>query len=78
MAEFAPISTILEFRLLDDGEILEGYLDGFHDAPDPTSGFSRSYWHGWRNGRVDAGLAEPDAAQLALDAAFRQDELFAN
>ena len=70
MTEFRPVSDIEEFRLLDDGEILEGYFDGFHGASSPGSDRSRSYWHGWRNGRVDAGLAEPDTAQLALARSF--------
>ncbi len=70
MSEFALVETVADFRLLDDGEILEGYFDGFHGAPTPGSDRSRAFWHGWRNGRVDAGLAEPDSAQLALERAF--------
>jgi hypothetical protein len=72
MAEFAPVITIADFRQLDDGEMLEGYFDGFHDSPPPGSDRSRAFWHGWRNGRVDAGLANPDLAQIALEYAFRQ------
>jgi hypothetical protein len=63
MAEFAPVETIADFRQLDDGEALEGYFDGFHGSPEPGSDRSRSFWHGWRDGRVDAGLTEPDCAQ---------------
>ncbi|MCQ8278077.1 hypothetical protein NFI95_06405 [Acetobacteraceae bacterium KSS8] len=70
MTEFLPVATISDFRLLDDGDVLEGYLDGVSAGPEPGSDRSRSYWHGWRNGRVDAGLARPDAAQIALDEAF--------
>lgn len=70
MAEFLPIETVGDFRCLDDGEVLEGYFDGFHNAPPPGSDRSRSYWHGWRNGRVDAGLAEADPPYLALRRAF--------
>jgi hypothetical protein len=70
MAEFAPVETILDFRQLDDGDTLEGYFDGFHGSPEPGSDRSRAFWHGWRNGRVDAGLAEPDCAQRALEQEF--------
>ena len=70
MAEFAPVRTIADFRLLDDGDILAGYFDGFHGSPEPGSDRSRSYWHGWRNGRIDAGFARPDAAQRALAQEF--------
>jgi hypothetical protein len=70
MSEFIPVRTIADFRTLDESDVMEGYLDGFHDGPAPGSDRSRAYWHGWRNGRVDAGLAEPDSAQLALDQAF--------
>lgn len=71
MAEFMPVESVAEFRQLDDGEILEGYFDGFHGSPAPGSDRSRSFWHGWRNGRVDAGLDLPDAAQRMLEEAFR-------
>jgi hypothetical protein len=71
MAEFASVRTVADFRRLDDGEILEGYLNGFHGSSEPGSDHSRAFWHGWRNGRVDAGLAEPDCAQLSLDQEFR-------
>jgi hypothetical protein len=75
MSEFALVETVADFRQLDDGEILEGYFDGFHGGAAPGSGRSRSFWHGWRNGRVDAGLAEPDAAHCALERAFRALEM---
>lgn len=70
MAEFASVTTVDEFRSLDDGDVLEGYLDGVSAMPAPGSDRSRAYWHGWLNGRVDAGLAQPDAAQIMLADAF--------
>ena len=70
MVEFRPVSDLDDFRRLDDGEILEGYFDGFHGGSMPGSDRSRAYWHGWRNGRVDAGVVEPDAAQVALASAL--------
>jgi hypothetical protein len=71
MSEFTPVETVAAFRLLDDGEILEGYFDGFHGGPVPGSDRSRSFWHGWRNGQVDAGRAEPDPAQRLLAREFQ-------
>lgn len=48
---------------LNEDECLAGYLAGLHDASEPGNDKSRSFHHGWRNGRVDRGHAEPDAAQ---------------
>lgn len=70
MAEFNPVQTVDDFRTLDDGEMLEGYLDGFHGEAAPDSSHSRSYWHGWRNGMVDSGRRSPDQAHLDLADAF--------
>ncbi len=70
MAEFLFVETVEDFRRLDDGEVLEGYFDGFHAVPAPGSDRSRSYWHGWRNGSIEAGYALPDQAYRALQEAF--------
>ena len=70
MAEFKPVQTVGDFRMLDDGETLEGYLDGFHGEAAPDSTRSRSYWHGWRNGMVDSARSLPDQAYLTLAEAF--------
>jgi len=70
MAEFQPVRTVDDFRTLDDGEMLEGYLDGFDGQATPDSTRSRSYWHGWRNGMVDSARYPPDQAYLALGKAF--------
>lgn len=70
MAEFSPVQTVDDFRTLDDGETLEGYLDGFHGEAAPNSSHSRSYWHGWRNGMVESARRSPDQAYLALAEAF--------
>jgi hypothetical protein len=71
MPEFKPVRTIDDFAALDEGDVLEGYLDGFHGAPLPGSNRSRAYWHGWCKGQVESGRREPDAAQLELDAGFK-------
>ena len=70
MAEFRPVSTIADFKNLDDGEMLEGYLDGFQGEPAPGSDRSRSYWHGWRNGMIESGRLEADQPYEMLAQAF--------
>jgi hypothetical protein len=72
MSKFCPVATLEEFNLLDEGEILEGYFDGFHDAPEPSLERSRSYRHGWLNGQVDNGNRDPDEAQEALNLEFER------
>lgn len=69
MTEFSPVRTVADFQNLDEGEMLEGYLDGFNNGPSPNSSHSRSYWHGWRNGMVDSHRQLPDCAfkELAQD-----------
>lgn len=66
MGEYQPVSTKIELALLDDGDIIAGYLAGLRGDSEPGSAFSRSYWHGWRNGCVDAGLRQTDDAQQQL------------
>ena len=70
MAEFNPVRTVEDFRTLDDGDVLEGYLGGFDGEPPPGSNRSRAYWHGWRNGMVDSARSLPDLAHIALAEAF--------
>jgi len=72
MAEFNPIRTVADFRTLDDAEVLEGYLGGFDGEAEPGNTRSRSYWHGWRNGRVDSARCLPDLAYMALAEAFSE------
>jgi len=67
---FQPVETVAEFRTLDEGDVLCGYLDGLSGTTCALGEVSRAYWHGWRNGLVDGGFAEPDSAQLKLDAQF--------
>lgn len=61
-----PVSTLAELELLDDAEMAEGYADGRAGEPEPGGNRGRAYWHGWRNGRVDGGYAQPDAAMIRL------------
>lgn len=66
----APVSTLAELDKLDDAEVVEGYFDGYKGEPEPKGNRSRSYWHGWRNGAVDAKRREHDAAQIELARAY--------
>lgn len=66
MTDRTPVTTLAELDALDKADMVEGYHDGAEGLAEPGNNRSRAYWHGWRNGRVDAGLAEKDAAQVAL------------
>ena len=68
MSEFAPVETLADLDTLDGDEILEGYLFAINnpDSPEPGSDRSRSFWHGWRNGKTDKGRAELDVHQQRL------------
>ncbi len=66
MSEFLRVRTAADFRTLDESEMLLGYMEGFEGSPPPCSGASRSFYHGWRNGMVDAGFADADDAQIEL------------
>lgn len=71
MPEFAPVFTMLDVHLLDSLEVQDGYSCGLMGTPEPLgSRFSRSFWHGWRNGAVDGGHRPNDAAQRLLVHAF--------
>lgn len=61
-----PVSTFADLETLDPDEIVEGYRDGRENEPEPTGNRSRAYWHGWRNGQVDGGHAQPDDAMILL------------
>ena len=70
MSEFQPVTTLADLETIDDAECTAGYLAGLNNEPEPGNTRSRSYWHGWRNGRMDGGHAEPDAAQDELARAY--------
>lgn len=61
-----PIRKAKQLDDLNEKEMVEGYLDGFQNEPQPGDNRSYSYWHGWRNGMVDGKHAEGDGAQAAL------------
>ena len=73
MSEFKPIDTLADLAQQDFvfAEVEAGYIAGVYGAPEPiASTFSRAFWHGWRNGRIDSGHAEPDEHYIRLAAAY--------
>lgn len=70
MNERQPITDPALLDHLDDKELFEGYCDGKDGLSEPGNNRSLSYWHGWRNGRADAGHDPIDAAQRALAKAY--------
>ena len=64
--ERTPVTTVAELDALDMTEMLEGYNDGLVGEPEPGQNRSKSYWHGYHNGRRDrSGEYSADAATLA-------------
>ena len=63
---YAPVETLEDLSTQDEDQMLKGYADGYAKLELNMDILTRSYWHGWRNGRVDAGLAQADFAQQAL------------
>ena len=70
MSEFKPVENVTDLKLLDDDEIVRGYMDGLDCADEPGSDKSRSYWHGWRNAQTDKGRAPLDIHQQRLVAQY--------
>lgn len=68
MSERVPVETVEELEMLDEAEMLDGFIDGFRGEPEPGDNRSKAYWHGWRNGRSDR-TGTVDAAQRKLAAA---------
>lgn len=67
-----PVTTVAELKTLDEAEMLEGYKDGLAGDDEPGGNRSKSYWHGWRNGRSDRS-GKVDAEGLALARVFVED-----
>lgn len=78
MAEFSPVETVEDFYTLDDGDILEGYLDGFSGGLAPDSTRSRGYWHGWQNGMIESNRVPKTAAYDTLARAFQELAVYPN
>lgn len=74
MSEYRPVMSLDDMDLLDNEMVVEGYRSGYEGDPEPGNNRCRSFWHGWRNGRVDGGFEEKDAAQTILAAAYLRRE----
>lgn len=73
-----PVRTLEELDQLNTDEIVEGYFDGRDgDVISCGDNRSKSYWHGWRNGRADAGRATVDDAQRQLAHEYVKSVVFA-
>lgn len=67
MSEFSCVASLSDLALLDEQEILEGYLHGMRGNHDePGSDRSRSFWNGWRNAMTDRGILPALQEQAAL------------
>ena len=65
------ITTAAQLRMLDEGEILEGYLDGVHGYSAKAE-CTRSYEHGWASGMMESGRMPVDDAALKLRTDFQR------
>ncbi len=72
LVKYHPVTAVADFRTLNDGEVLEGYLDGMHGSLPPGSERSRSYRHGWRNAMIDRGSLPVDDDARALQRDFER------
>lgn len=69
--EFDPVRTLHGLLALDMAEVELGYNYGLQGNPEPSPNLvGPSFFHGWRNGAVDAGTRTPDEAQDALRADY--------
>jgi len=66
MTAFTPVTTLEDLESLNSDEIIEGYMEGRNGDPEPGENRGRSCWHGWRNGMIDSGRMEKDAAAAEL------------
>ncbi|WP_086644352.1 hypothetical protein [Acetobacter sp. DsW_063] len=65
MVDLNLVKTANEFKSLNEGEILNGYLDGFYGGPKPGYDSSESYRRGWVDGRTDSGLEPADETRYS-------------
>lgn len=66
MSDRRPVLTVDDLLDLDGDEMIEGYRDGRSGEPAPGDNRSRTYWHGWRVGAMDAGRIPIDAEHNTL------------
>lgn len=66
MSEFQPVVHKNELQNLSEDEMVAGYFAGINNDPEPGNAYSRSYWHGWRNGMADKGRLPIDSSMRNL------------
>lgn len=65
--EREPVKDLATLNSLDERDMLAGYNAGLNgDGHEPSIELNRSYWHGWRNGRMDRYKMSIDEAARAL------------
>jgi hypothetical protein len=62
---FKPVSTLEDLDLLDESEMLDGYISAERNDPEPGLNRGRAFWHGWRCRMMDYG-------EIAIDENHRQ------
>jgi hypothetical protein len=65
MLRRVPVTDLRTLHALDPVEMIAGYEDGRANFPCGDNR-SRAYWHGWRNGMIDAGHMPADWASITL------------
>lgn len=68
MSEFNSFN-FAESDFISD-EVVDGYRAGYRGESEPGSDKSRSFFHGWKNGRVDGGFDQIDEHQQEFARAF--------
>lgn len=63
---YIPIVRSEALEDIDNKEVVEGYIDGLKNEPEPKGNRSHSYWHGWCNGMVDGKHAQISDCQRQL------------
>lgn len=70
MSEYAPVRTVADMATLHMAEVDHGYAFGLQGYGEPREHVSRSFWHGWRVGAMEAGTIPMDEHQQALRAEY--------
>ncbi len=63
---FERVRTKADLDMLNQDDILEGYMSAERRDPEPGLNRGRAYWHGWRNRMVDMGELPVDEACMQL------------
>lgn len=72
MSLYTPVRSCEKLDLLDETEILKGYLAAYSNKEIQDLEVSESFWHGYRNGLVDSGKSKLDQAQKDLVKSLRK------